>query len=61
MTSAPIQKTARAGDGTRAARLLREAGNCVSIAVQGRDVRDVGQLIDEAIKLARRSRELGQG
>ena len=42
----------------RALRLRVEAGNCLTIAVGKRDPVFVGELIDEAIRLARRAREL---
>ena len=42
----------------RAARLRREAMNCVAIAVAERDEVHAARLIDDAIKLARRSGEL---
>lgn len=42
----------------RAARLRNEAGNCLSIAIDMRDPQFAAQLIDEALLLARRSREL---
>jgi Flp pilus assembly protein TadB len=44
----------------RAARLHREALNCLSIAVNARDGGDAAQLIDEAQRLIRRSAELGE-
>ena len=49
-------KSARLRD--RAARLRREASNCLTIAVHERDEGDAANLIDEAIRLARRSGEL---
>ncbi len=42
----------------RAARLHREALNCLAIAVKEEEVDHTAQLIDEALKLAKRSREL---
>jgi len=42
----------------RAERLRREASNCISIAVAGRDPSHVASLIDEAALLARRAAEL---
>lgn len=42
----------------RAERLRREAGNCISIAVAGRDPSHVASLIDEAALLTRRAAEL---
>jgi len=44
----------------RAARLRREALNCLSIAISARDGGDAAQLIDEAQRLIRRSAELGE-
>jgi hypothetical protein len=49
-------KPTRAQD--RAARLHREALNCLAIAVREEEVDHTAQLIDEALKLAKRSREL---
>ncbi len=49
-------KPTRAQD--RAARLHREALNCLAIAVKEDQVDHTAQLIDEALKLAKRSREL---
>lgn len=49
-------KSTRAQD--RAARLHREALNCLAIAVKEEEVDHTAQLIDEALKLAKRSREL---
>jgi len=46
---------------SRATRLHREAMNCVTFAVRERDARHAGELIDEAIKLKRRSEELADG
>lgn len=43
---------------TRAARLRNEARNCLSIAIAARDGQFAAELIDEALRLARRSREL---
>ena len=54
MTNAP--KTTRTRD--RAIRLYREAHNCLTIAVAEPDREYAAALIDEAVKLARRSREL---
>lgn len=42
----------------RAARLQREAYNCLAIAVAERDQAHAADLIDEAERLARRAREL---
>lgn len=42
----------------RAVRLHIEAGNCLDIAIGKKDVAAAAELIDEAIKLARRAREL---
>ena len=42
----------------RAARLKIEAGNCLTIAVGKSNPDDVADLIDEAMRLARRAREL---
>lgn len=44
----------------RADRLRREAANCLSIAVRERDRRFTAELIDEAIRLTRRARELAE-
>ena len=49
-------KTDRARD--RAARLHREARNCLAIAVGEKAEQHAAQLIDEAIRLMRRSAEL---
>lgn len=45
----------------RAHRLHQEADNCVRFAVGERDPQHAAALIDEALRLARRSRELGGG
>lgn len=42
----------------RALRLRTEARNCLTLAVGQRDSAFAGELIDEAIRLARRAREL---
>ena len=42
----------------RAARLRSEAGNCLRIALGEREQATAAQLIDEALKLERRSQEL---
>lgn len=42
----------------RAVRLRTEAGNCLTIAVGQRDPAFAAELIDEAIRLMRRAREL---
>lgn len=42
----------------RAVRLHTEAGNCLDIAIGKGDAVFAGQLIDEAIRLERRAREL---
>ena len=42
----------------RAVRLHIEAGNCLDIAIGKTDPSFAGELIDEAIRLARRAREL---
>ncbi|WP_200887557.1 hypothetical protein [Sphingomonas sp. ERG5] len=42
----------------RAYRLSREASNCLTIAIGSRSSKDAAELIDEAIKLATRAREL---
>lgn len=42
----------------RAVRLHIEAGNCLDIAIGKEDPAFAAELIDEAIKLARRAREL---
>lgn len=52
-------KTDRARD--RAARLHREALNCLTIAVGEKVEQHAAQLIDEAILLMRRSEELASG
>jgi hypothetical protein len=54
-----LTKTNRAHD--RAARLHREALNCLAIAVGEKVEQHAAQLIDEAIRLMRRSRELAAG
>lgn len=46
---------------SRATRLHREAMNCVTFAVSERDANHAAELIDEAIKLKRRSEELADG
>ncbi|WP_242186430.1 hypothetical protein [Sphingomonas sp. CARO-RG-8B-R24-01] len=43
---------------SRATRLHREAMNCVTFAVRERDTEHAAELIDEAIRLKRRSSEL---
>ncbi len=45
----------------RALRLKAEAGNCLTIAVGKADPVFAGELIDEAIRLMRRARELASG
>lgn len=45
---------------TRAQRLADEARNCLTIAVGHGDVAFTAELIDEALKLARRARELSK-
>lgn len=57
MTSAT--KTDRARE--RAARLRDQARNCLTFAVSEADVAHTAELIDEALRLARRSRELAGG
>jgi hypothetical protein len=42
----------------RALRLNLEAGNCLTIAVRQDDPAFAAELIDEAVRLARRAREL---
>ena len=42
----------------RARRLHREAANCLALAVAQKDLAFAGELIDEAMRLARRAREL---
>ncbi len=44
----------------RALRLKTEAGNCLTIAVGQRDPVFAAELIDEAIRLMRRARELAE-
>jgi len=44
----------------RAQRLAQEARNCLTIAVGHDDVAFAGDLIDEAVKLAQRARELSK-
>ncbi|WP_066808829.1 hypothetical protein [Sphingomonas asaccharolytica] len=46
---------------SRALRLKTEAGNCLTIAVGKTDPVFVGELIDEAMRLMRRSQELANG
>jgi hypothetical protein len=43
----------------RALRLKTEAGNCLTIAVTQKDPTFAAELIDEAVRLAKRARELG--
>ncbi len=45
---------------SRSLRLKTEARNCLTIAVQQRDTAFAGELIDEAMRLARRARELSE-
>ncbi|MET3826815.1 MULTISPECIES: hypothetical protein [Sphingomonas] len=45
---------------SRASRLHKEAMNCVTFAVRERDTSHAAELIDEAIKLKRRSEELAE-
>lgn len=42
----------------RAARLRNEARNCLAIAIGSRDMQFAADLIDEALRLVRRSSEL---
>ena len=42
----------------RAASLHDQAGNCLALALRERDEAHAAELIDEAVRLARRSREL---
>lgn len=42
----------------RARRLHREAANCLALAVAQKDLRFAAELIDEAMRLSRRAREL---
>ncbi len=44
----------------RAIRLKTEARNCLSIAIRQRDTAFAGELIDEAVRLARRAKELSE-
>lgn len=44
----------------RAQRLAQEARNCLTIAVGHGDVAFTAELIDEALKLAQRARELSK-
>lgn len=44
----------------RALRLKTEARNCLTIAIRQRDAAFAGELIDEAVRLARRARELSE-
>lgn len=53
-----MTKQARAR--TRAARLHQEALNCLTIAVREDETRHSAELIDEALKLAKRARELNE-
>ena len=45
----------------RAARLQAEAANCVALAVTTDQTAFAAELIDEAMKLAKRSQEIGGG
>lgn len=51
-------KTGRGGR-ARSARLRREAGNCIEIAIRESEPETAMLLIDEALRLAKRARELG--
>ena len=42
----------------RSAKLRNQAGNCLTIAVKEDETRHSADLIDEALKLAKRAREL---
>lgn len=42
----------------RARRLHREAANCLTLAVAQKDLAFAGELIDEALRLTQRAREL---
>lgn len=53
-----VNKTSRAKPPSRAYRLAQEANNCLTIAVGQKDPSFAGDLIDEAIRLAARAREL---
>ncbi len=55
VVKSPAYKPARP---TRADRLRREASNCLTIAVAQRDLAFCAELIDEAVRLSRRAREL---
>lgn len=46
---------------SRAARLRHEASNCVALAVSTNQTAFAAELIDEALKLAKRSQEIGAG
>ncbi len=46
---------------SRAARLRHEASNCVALAVSTAQTTFAAELIDEALKLAKRSQEIGAG
>lgn len=54
VTSSTIAKSASA----RAMRLANEARNCLTLAVTAKDSDFAAELIDEALRLARRAREL---
>ncbi len=57
--SAIVTQTSKADRArTRAARLRNEARNCLSIAIGAGDVQFAADLIDEALRLALRSRQL---
>lgn len=45
----------------RAARLKHEAENCLSLAVTTQEPAFAAELIDEALKLARRAHEIANG
>ena len=57
--SAVVTQTSKADRArTRAARLRNEARNCLSIAIGAGDAQFAADLIDEALRLALRSRQL---
>lgn len=53
-----VNKMSRTKPPARAYRLAQEARNCVTIAVGQKDAAFAGDLIDEAIMLSARAREL---
>ena len=53
-----VKPSSSAKPSARAYRLAREARNCLAIAVAQRDAAFAAELIDEALRLTRRAREL---